>query len=134
MLAIGADDIFVFFDAYKQSANEGPEVSGSLETRLSWTYRRSGLTMLITSATTIAAFLCTTLSPLASTRSFGIFAALVILCDYVLVMTFFCTTVVIYHQRFEGNAALETCCACCSCTAPPENALAQAQQEKSWNE
>ena len=88
-------------------------MSCSLEMRLTWTYKRSGLAMLITSATTMAAFLCTTVSPLASTASFGIFAALVILCDYVLVMTFFCTTMVVYHNHIEGRKCGAACGAMC---------------------
>ena len=49
VIAIGADDIFVFMDAYKQSASKGDEVLSSLETRMSWVFRRSGSAMLITS-------------------------------------------------------------------------------------
>lgn len=107
--AIGADDIFVFFDAYKQSAfqpqllaeqnlsrddsqqREGVLSTKDLTRRMSWVYRRSGTAMAITSATTCSAFLCTLFSPLANTQSFGIFAALVIFFDYVLVMSLFCT-------------------------------------------
>eukprot|EP00594_Rhizosolenia_setigera_P013026 CAMPEP_0178956888 /NCGR_PEP_ID=MMETSP0789-20121207/10553_1 /TAXON_ID=3005 /ORGANISM="Rhizosolenia setigera, Strain CCMP 1694" /LENGTH=1093 /DNA_ID=CAMNT_0020638965 /DNA_START=152 /DNA_END=3433 /DNA_ORIENTATION=- len=115
--AIGADDIFVFFDAYKQSAfqpqlllltEQQQENSSSTKNnqdftrRMSWVYRRSGTAMAITSATTCSAFLCTLISPLANTRSFGIFAALVIFFDYVLVMSLFCTAVVIYHNHFEN--------------------------------
>ncbi len=110
VIAIGADDIFVFMDAYKQSASKGPEVLSSLESRMSYVYRRSGSAMLLTSATTCSAFLCTLASPIAGTRSFGIFAAFVILFDYILVMTLFCTSVVIYHNLFEGKPF------CCNCT------------------
>jgi len=124
VIAIGADDIFVFMDAYKQSATKGPEVLSSLESRMSYVYRRSGSAMLLTSATTCSAFLCTLASPIAGTRSFGIFAAFVILFDYILVMTLFCTSVVIYHNRFEGKP----CCCNCTCwimndPTPTENAL-----------
>ena len=121
--AIGADDIFVFMDAYKQSAHKGKDILESLETRMSWVFRRSGNAMAITSATTCAAFLCTIASPIASTRSFGIFAALVILFDYVLVMTLFCTAVVIYHNRFEQPGF---CCftGCCSLIEPSPTAVA----------
>ena len=108
VMAIGADDIFVFMDAYKQSANHA-EILDSLETRMSWVYRRSGSAMLLTSITTCSAFLCTLISPIAGTRSFGIFAAFVILFDYVLVMSLFCTSVVIYHNRFESK---NWCCNC----------------------
>jgi hypothetical protein len=114
--AIGADDIFVFMDAYKQSAFKGPAVTRDLKTRMSYVYRRAGTAMLITSATTCSAFLCTVASPIASTRSFGIFAALVILMDYILVMTMFCTAVVIYHNTFESpkvNCCVQCACVCC---------------------
>ncbi len=50
--AIGADDVFVFWDAYKQSAYQGPKVTKNLATRMTWVWRKSGLAMFITSATT----------------------------------------------------------------------------------
>ncbi|KAL7545699.1 hypothetical protein ACHAWF_009050 [Thalassiosira exigua] len=109
--AIGADDIFIFMDAYKQSRYH-PEVLVDLETRMSWVYRRTGTAMGITSATTCAAFLCTLITPLPSIQSFGIFAAVVIFIDYVLVMSLFCTSVVIYHNRYESNACFGCCCPC----------------------
>eukprot|EP01082_Thalassiosira_pseudonana_P011165 g10693.t1 g10693 contig4:2350344-2354045(-) len=74
--AIGADDIFIFMDAYKQSQYHA-ELLGDFETRMSWVYRRTGTAMAITSATTCAAFLCTLITPLTSIQSFGIFAAFV---------------------------------------------------------
>jgi predicted RND superfamily exporter protein len=113
--AIGADDVFIFMDAYKQSKYRHPENLVSLETRMSWVYRRTGTAMAITSATTCAAFLCTLITPLVAIQSFGIFAAMVILIDYALVMSLFCTAVVIYHDRYEDRSS---CCynCCCSCT------------------
>ena len=109
--AIGADDIFIFMDAYKQSQYH-LDILTDLETRMSWVYRRTGTAMAITSATTCAAFLCTLITPLTSIRSFGIFAAVVIFIDYVLVMTLFCTAVVIYHNRYEKSAKFGCCCPC----------------------
>mmetsp|Transcript_41002 Transcript_41002/g.67287 ORF Transcript_41002/g.67287 Transcript_41002/m.67287 type:complete len:997 (-) Transcript_41002:632-3622(-) len=109
--AIGADDIFIFMDAYKQSQYH-LDILVDLETRMSWVYRRTGTAMAITSATTCAAFLCTLITPLTSLQSFGIFAAVVIFIDYVLVMTLFCTAVIIYHDRFENSAVFGCCCPC----------------------
>jgi len=109
--AIGADDIFIFMDAYKQSATPSPEdayILESLESRMSWVYRRTGSAMAITSATTCFAFLSTLASPLAGMQAFGVFTALVIFIDYVLVMTLFCTAVIIYHNKLETKP-------CCSC-------------------
>lgn len=111
--AIGADDIFVFMDAYHQSAHKDKFILQSLEHRMAWVYRRSGKAMAITSATTCFAFLCTLVSPIAGTRSFGIFASLVILFDYIFVMTMFCTAVIIYHDRFENENG---CCSCFCCS------------------
>ena len=115
--AIGADDIFIFMDAYKQSQYH-LDVLTDLETRMSWVYRRTGTAMAITSATTCAAFLCTLITPLTSIRSFGIFAAVTIFIDYVLVMTLFCTGVVLFHNRYEKSAAFGCCCPCSPVTNP----------------
>jgi len=111
--AIGADDIFVFMDAYVQSAYQGSTVNCDLETRMSWVYRKSGLAMFITSFTTCAAFLCCLSTPIPSVQGFGVFAALVIAADYLLVMTMFCASVVVYHNRFEKKPLCG-----CSCPTP----------------
>lgn len=116
--AIGADDIFIFMDAYRQSQHRNPENLVDMETRMTWVYRRTGTAMAITSATTCAAFLCTLITPLTSIQSFGIFAAFVIFFDYVLVMTLFCTAVVIYHDRYEQRGCFGCCCTDCSKTDP----------------
>lgn len=79
---------------------------------MSWVYRRAGLAMLITSATTCASFVASALSSSApDLTNFGIFTATVILIDYILVMTLLCATVVIWHNHFEMKPGL--CCACC---------------------
>ena len=79
---------------------------------MSWVYRRTGLAMGITSWTTCAAFLCCLSTPLPGLQSFGIFAALVIFIDYILVMTMYCTAVIIYHNRYENNGKFGCCCPC----------------------
>jgi hypothetical protein len=114
VMGIGADDIFVFVDAWKQSAYEGPDVLVDLETRMSFVYGRAGYAMLITSATTCFAFVATSLSPLVEVQSFGIFAALVILMDYLMVITWFTACMVIYHNHLEMKAN----CLCLPCCAP----------------
>ena len=130
--AIGADDIFIFMDAYKQSAHsDDPEILDSLESRMSWVYRRTGSAMLITSATTCSAFLCTLITPLVDIQAFGIFAAIVIFIDYVLVMSLFCTAVVIYHNKFERPGCFASCGAGCRTAdpSPTDNALESIHDE-----
>ena len=112
VLAIGADDVFVFMDAYKQSFYKGAEVNQSLLHRMSWVYRRAGLAMLITSLTTCSAFIASSVSsPIPELQNFGIFAACVIAIDYILVMTFLCANSILFHNWFEMKPGL--CCACC---------------------
>ena len=55
--AVGADDVFVFNDAYVQSQFKGPKVLRDFPTRMSWVYRKAGLAMLITSGTCHAHYL-----------------------------------------------------------------------------
>lgn len=109
--AIGADDIFVFMDAYVQSQYKGPGVNRDMETRFSWVYRKSGLAMLITSVTTCVAFLCCFATPLSDTQAFGLFAAAVIWADYMFVMSMFCTAVMVYHNHLEKSHM-------CGCSVP----------------
>ena len=49
-------------------------------------------------------------SPHAHKRTVGVLAALVILLDYLLVMTFLCANCILYHNYFEMKPGL--CCAC----------------------
>lgn len=126
--AIGADDIFIFMDAYKQSLHsDDAEILESLESRMSWVYRRTGAAMAITSATTCAAFLCTLVTPLVDIQSFGIFAAIVIFVDYALVMSLFCTAVVIYHNKFEQPGCFSSCKAGCRTNDPLVTDIAREQ-------
>lgn len=98
-------------DAFKQSLYQGSDVLQSFESRMLWTYRRAAGAMAITSFTTMCAFAATALSPLAEVQSFGIFAALLILADYILVITFMPAVVTYWHNHLESRPAL--CCACC---------------------
>ena len=87
VMAIGADDVFIWFDAYKQSAYESPEISASLESRFIWAWHKAASAMLVTSLTTCVAFFATATSPLLSIKSFGYFTAFVIFLDYIYVIT-----------------------------------------------
>ena len=67
--------------------------------------------------TTCCAFVATAFSsPIPTLKNFGIFAAVVIILDYVLVMTFLCASVVVYHNYFENKPGF--CCACCVVASP----------------
>lgn len=73
IMGIGADDIFVFTDAWKQSKLEPEEISGSVVGRLNWTYRRAAGAMLVTSITDACAFYANCISDITVIRIFGAF-------------------------------------------------------------
>ena len=56
-LGVGADDIFVFFDAWRQSAQMPPHISASLTLRLQFALRRTASAVFNTSFTTAMAFI-----------------------------------------------------------------------------
>ncbi|XP_013379632.1 uncharacterized protein LOC106151089 [Lingula anatina] len=106
ILGIGADDVFVFYDTWRETAQNKYI---SLAHRLSDCYRRAAGTMLVTSLTTMAAFLASSVSPLLPIRSFGVFAGIMIGVNYLTVITFLPAVVVIYHIYFK-----KYCCCCCA--------------------
>lgn len=61
VLGVAADDIFVFFDAWKQSATKKP-LENDLVKRMSFTFHRASRSMLVTSSTTAMAFLANAFS------------------------------------------------------------------------
>ena len=114
VVAIGADDVFIWFDAYEQSARESIEISATLETRVVWAWRAAASAMLITSLTNCAVFVATALSPLPCVTSFGLFAAIVIFLDYIYVITWLPAATVLYHRWFERQG----CCRASCCWGP----------------
>eukprot|EP01083_Nonionella_stella_P181588 650939_1 len=67
ILGIGADDVFVFVDAWVQSAHFVPRRNDNVQMwlveRMDFTYRRAAKTMIVTTATTFFAFMATATSP-----------------------------------------------------------------------
>ena len=106
ILGIGADDVFVFFDTWKHSGNYQFK---SIAHRMSYTYRRAALAMLFTSLTTATAFIVSAASPFLAVSSFGVFAGLLILVNYISVIVFLPCVVITYHKWFSNFK----CCCCC---------------------
>eukprot|EP01006_Ploeotia_vitrea_P047134 TRINITY_DN67096_c1_g1_i2.p1 TRINITY_DN67096_c1_g1~~TRINITY_DN67096_c1_g1_i2.p1 ORF type:complete len:923 (-),score=466.19 TRINITY_DN67096_c1_g1_i2:44-2773(-) len=99
IMGIGADDIFVFYDAWRQSYSQEPQIANSEVNRLSYTLRRAASAMLTTSATTTGAFAASAVTELMPTRGFGILASMMVLVNYSLVITYF-PGVVLLHDRY----------------------------------
>ena len=104
ILGIGADDIFVFTDTWKQSQRiEFP----SMAHRLDSVYRRASKAMFITSFTTIVAFLSNVPTPLLALSSFGVFSAVLVFVNYCSVVIFFPAVVIMHETHRQGR-----CCCC----------------------
>lgn len=107
ILAIGADDIFVFVDAWKQSRASAVRKE-PLSVRMTWVWKRASKAMFITSFTTAVAFLATAISPLPSVAAFGIWTACLVIFNYLFVITYYPAAVTFYHLAVEGK--YKTCC------------------------
>ena len=108
ILGIGADDIFVFNDAWHQAPVLHPSLENDMVRRMAWTYRRAASAMLVTTSTTCAAFLATALSRIMPISAFGFWAAILIATNYVLVITYFPAIKVIRHEYMRDKR-----CWCC---------------------
>ena len=105
VLGIGADDNFVLLDAWRQAQTNVPAVEDADETtlrRLLYAFARSMEVIFNTSLTTALAFLCLGLSPILPVWTFGIFAAMVVLCNYVMVLTMIPTCLLICKDSCFG--------------------------------
>ena len=113
ILGIGADDIFVFLDTWKDSGFQNYK---SLAHRMSDVYRKASVAMLFTSLTTAVAFFVSAASPFLGISSFGVFSGILIFVNYISVIIFFPCVVLIYHRYFEKYR----CCCCCPRTVPTD--------------
>lgn len=100
VLGIGADDIFVFIDAWRQSAFI-KIFKGDRKIRMAYAWKRTVRAAAITSSTTSVAFMANILSPMMPIRSFGIYAAIIILVNYFLVVMIMPPAVIFYEDKLQ---------------------------------
>jgi predicted RND superfamily exporter protein len=106
MLGIGADDVFVFVDAFKQSRNL-PELSTC--ERVIYAADRASKAIFATSLTTAGAFAATTTSSVMPIAAFGIFASTLIIVLFLLNIALLPPVLVLYERNFGALP-------CCVCT------------------
>merc|ERR1711865_768724 len=86
VLGVGADDVFVLTDGWKQSVRDVVPVPGEtkkerLVRRMTYAYGRTASAVFNTSFTTAMAFVSTAISPIMTISTFGTFAAIAILVN-----------------------------------------------------
>ena len=126
ILGIGADNFFVFYDTWR---NAGIYKYPSIAHRLSDTYRKSSLSMLFTSLTTSVAFYSNAITAILATRSFGVFAGTAVVVNYLSVIIYFPTVVVMYHLYYETFQW--PCLSCCRNKCRPKDGDVQELSESS---
>jgi hypothetical protein len=113
-VGIGADDIFVYTDAWRQAAVMLPR-DVPLDVRITWTLRRAGSAMFVTSFTTCAAFATNYVNNVVPMQLFGIFMSLMVFWDYVFTVTWFPCVVAVYHVYVEPRFGSDHACRRCTC-------------------
>ncbi|KAJ1450698.1 hypothetical protein M885DRAFT_589859 [Pelagophyceae sp. CCMP2097] len=105
IMGIGADDVFVYWDTWKGSANV--QYRGEAH-RLAHVYSHATQAMGVTSATTILSFLSNLSSPFVGIGTFGVFAALLVFVNYCTVCTLFPVVVLVYESEFAHRSYVWT--------------------------
>ena len=106
LIGIGADDVFIFYDTWQQIKQEN--VDGDLQTRIVQTFRHAAVSIFVTSFTTAAAFLANFVSTITAIRCFGVFSAIAILSNFVLMITWI-PAIIILIERFNDKYCKTTC-------------------------
>ncbi len=71
-------------------------------------FRKAAKTMLVTTLTTSIAFLATSLSEIMPIKTFGYFATLLVLCNYVLILTNLPAIIIFREKRNMRKLAKNT--------------------------
>ena len=111
ILGIGADDLFIFMDAWRQSEATVPRSryaagadgdSAWRQRRLRYAYSRSAWAMFVTSLTTGVAFVQLLSSTTLGIKAMGFCAAMTVLVDYLMVISYFPCLVMWWHRDIAG--------------------------------
>ena len=104
IMGIGADDIFVFIDAYNQAKNERHLTE---QDQFAFAYSRAAKAMLVTSCTSGVAFFATAISPIPAVAAFGLTMGFMVFADFFLVITWFPAAVAINRRYCCAKPLIE---------------------------
>lgn len=110
LLGIGVDSSFLIVSAF-HSTFEGKQSSSiALDERIALALKSAGASITVTSLTDVSAFLIGSLTSLPGLSSFAIYAAMGVLFDFIMSVTFFTACLVIDARR---STAGRMDCLCC---------------------
>lgn len=100
IMGVGADNIFVLNDMWERSGHI-KAIKNRLPLRVSHTFRKAMGAMFVTSLTTAASFLATALTPMMPIISFAIYAALVVMVNYSMVVLIYPSIWMFYEKHIK---------------------------------
>mgnify|MGYP001034278776 FL=1 len=129
VIGIGADDVFVFMDAWKQA--DAMMVLGEKSKKwsknkrrarkMAWVLQRAGSAMFVTSLTTSCALFASAVSNITSLKCFGIYTGLVVLCDFFLMVTYLPAVVLIHDMYIKKKVSRKQELPCCRVCIQPKD-------------
>ena len=96
-LGVAADDIFVFLEAFDGAMRSHP-LNTPIEIIVHDVLRDAGVATLVTSLTTAGAFLSCCWASVTSIRCFGLFCGIIVLSDWLLVVSAVPALAVLYNR------------------------------------
>ncbi|XP_053125741.1 NPC1-like intracellular cholesterol transporter 1 [Hemicordylus capensis] len=111
VLAVGADNLFIFVLEYQQSTQQPGETSEQHVGRVLGSVAPS---MLLCSLSEVICFFLGAWSRMPAVRTFALNAALAVLLDFLLQMSMFVPLVALDARRQKASR-FDLCCCCCCC-------------------
>ena len=113
LIAVGADDVFIFYDSWEQAKQEVGAGPRALEQAMSRAFSHAALSVFVTSLTTAAAFFANCVSHITAIQCFGVFAGLSILANFLFMITWTPTVIVLVDIVYTW--CMRTCRPCNDC-------------------
>jgi hypothetical protein len=111
VFALGADDIFVAVDKWKNTRIMHPKASAEEIAAIALPDTAGAI--FLTTITTAIAFFGTAICPVPPIRCFAVFCGLLIICDYLMCVLLVFPALCIYDVKRESS--VKNCCVACHC-------------------
>ncbi|CAJ1969356.1 unnamed protein product [Cylindrotheca closterium] len=111
VFALGADDIFVAVDKWKNARIENPDADTEIIAAIA--FPDAAGAMFLTTITTAIAFFGTAICPVAPIKMFAIFCGLLIMFDYLMCCMLVFPALCIYDSKLRADKS--NCCNACNC-------------------
>ncbi|KAL3941660.1 MAG: hypothetical protein SGBAC_004035, partial [Bacillariaceae sp.] len=126
VFALGADDIFVAVDKWKNARIENPDAD--TETIAAIAFPDAAGAMFLTTITTAIAFFGTAICPVAPIKLFAIFCGLLIMFDYLMCCMLVFPALCIYDTKLMANRS--NCCNSLSCGKGKREDIEEEEEEE----